>query len=403
MSAARLRASIYRPSRAPAALLDAWRALCAAHPEWSSPLLGPDFALAVEAAREDARVAVFDCGEGPVGFLAFHLRPGGFARPIGSPFSDIHALVTAPDAGLDIGEALAAAGLSAYRATGLIDPFDVFARGSGFVPDEGREAYDIRLDSTPDAYLEMLRADSPKRFKNMRRLEHKLEREVGPLAFFADTDPAAYDRMIEWKRDQFHRTGAHDVLGPDWSRQMMQQLFERRGGDFAGLMLSLYAGDVHIGSHFGVRLHGHFHPWLASTNPDYAAFSPGQTFLMQAIAAMPALGLQTYALGHGHDHYKRPFAPRPFPVGEGLASATTAGGAVARLREGTWNLPVLARVQAAGRLKRRLDHIASVELSPAGRLRGLVEAFNGRVLRTTGALGALTFGIEIANEAMVLA
>jgi CelD/BcsL family acetyltransferase involved in cellulose biosynthesis len=398
---ASLRASTFRPAEAPTALIDAWRGLSAQSAAFDGPLLGPDFALAVGECREDARVTVFERAGEPIGFLAYHLRPGGFARPIGSPFSDLHGLVSEAGADLRIDAALAAAGLSAYRATGLVDPFGVF--GSGFTAGDERAAYEIRLTGCADDYLEGLRSESPKRFKNMRRLEHKLEREVGPLRLIADTDIAAFERTLAWKREQFRRTGAHDVLGPDWSRALMTRLFGRTDGDFRGLMLSLYAGDVHVGSHFGVRLGDHFHPWLASTNPDYAAYSPGQTFLMQAIAAMPAHGLAAYGLSHGHDHYKKPFVREPFMVGEGLATAASPSGAVARLREGTWDLPGVAGTAAAGRLKRRLDHIASVELSPAGRMRGLVEAFTARVMRSASAVAMMTGSLEFAGDALAFA
>ena len=57
-----------------------------------------------------------------------------------------------------------------------------------------------------------------------------------------------------------------------------------------GLLLTLYAGDVLVGGHFGVMAAGVFHPWIASTNPELAALSPGQAFLDQAIRSMPALG-----------------------------------------------------------------------------------------------------------------
>jgi hypothetical protein len=50
------------------------------------------------------------------------------ARAIGSPLSDYHGLVSRRDAGLDAAEVLRAADLTAYRYTGLIDPFGVFGQ-----------------------------------------------------------------------------------------------------------------------------------------------------------------------------------------------------------------------------------------------------------------------------------
>ena len=48
-----------RPSELTASEREAWRDFCAATPAFRSPLLGPDFAQAVERRRDDSYVAVF--------------------------------------------------------------------------------------------------------------------------------------------------------------------------------------------------------------------------------------------------------------------------------------------------------------------------------------------------------
>ena len=95
-----LTAETLHPSDLTGADLAAWRALAAAHPAFASPLLGPDFAVEVGRVRDDARVTVWRRDHQAIGFLAHHRRPGGLARPIGSPFSDYHALVSSVDFGL---------------------------------------------------------------------------------------------------------------------------------------------------------------------------------------------------------------------------------------------------------------------------------------------------------------
>src|SRR4051812_15871424 len=113
-------AEVFHPSKLTARDAEAWRAMCAATPAFGGPLLSPDFARLVGEVRDDARVAVFRKGTEAVGFLAHHRRPDGFARPIGSAFSDYQALVTFPDSGLHAGAALAAAGVSALQFTALV-------------------------------------------------------------------------------------------------------------------------------------------------------------------------------------------------------------------------------------------------------------------------------------------
>jgi CelD/BcsL family acetyltransferase involved in cellulose biosynthesis len=73
-----------------------WREMAAAEPAFASPLLGPDFARAVGAVRDDARVAVIRRDGETLGFLPHHRRPGAMARAIGSPLSDYHGLVSRP-------------------------------------------------------------------------------------------------------------------------------------------------------------------------------------------------------------------------------------------------------------------------------------------------------------------
>lgn len=356
-----------------------WRSLAAAQAGFTNPLLGPDFARAVGSVRDDARVAVIRrCGE-ILGFLAYHRRPGGVARPIGSPLSDYHGLVSRPGAELDLARVLRAADISVFRYNGLVDPNGVFEAAS----ERTRTAYAIDLaDTTAEAYLEAVRAASPKKIKNYRRLDHKLEREVGPVRLAVeDASRAAFNQLIDWKREQLERTGAHDFLRADWTRELMADLFALRKGDFRGLMLNLYAGDTLVAGHFGVRLGAVYHPWIASTNPALAAWSPGQIFFLRAIAAMPGLGLARYDLGPGHDHYKRAYGLDTTTLAEGSATAATIGGRVAMSVETAWTLAGAGGEGPVGRLRRRMDAIASTELTMAGRVRDFVGAVASKAQR----------------------
>lgn len=380
-----LRLQVLRPAELADADIDVWRSLCASRPEFRSPLLGPDFAHAVGAVRDDARVAIWREADGyPIGFLAYHHRPGDMARPIGAPLSDYHGLVA--DRPLDVRQDLAEFGLSAFRFTGLVDAHGDFASATA-----GRhEAYVIELDGPASDYLERVRAGSAKRFKNYRRLDGKLDREVGALTLRApDFDRAAFDQLLAWKRDQLARTGAHDFLAPQWTRDLLASFLDMREGPFQGLMINLYCGERLIAGHIGVRVGEVYHPWIASTDPEMAAWSPGQLFLLRAIAAMPELGLKVYDLGPGHDHYKRPYAFTTQTIGEGMMAAAGPRGRGAVAAERAWTLAGAHGAGPVGRLRRRLDIIATSELSLAGRARGLASAVAARTLRPgAGAAGA---------------
>ncbi|MBO9708539.1 MAG: GNAT family N-acetyltransferase [Caulobacter sp.] len=354
-----------------------WRVLAAAEPAFTNPLMGPDFAQAVGRVRDDARVAVIRRDGQTLGFLPHHRRPGGTARAIGSPLSDYHGLVSRRDADLTGGEVLRAADLVSYRYTGLIDPYGVFGQA------ELKTAHVIALGNTDAAtYLEAVRAASPKKIKNWRRLDNKLEREVGAVELVGgDRSRQAFDQLIAWKREQLARTGVHDFLGPDWTRDLMTDLFENQDGSFQGLMICLYAGDQLVAGHFGVRLNGVYHPWIASTNPAFADYSPGQVFFLRAIAAMPELGLDRYDLGPGHDHYKGAYALSQVQIADGTATAASMAGRVANSLDNVLTLAGARGAGPVGKLTRRMDAIASVELTMGGRMRGLVHAVAGQAQR----------------------
>jgi CelD/BcsL family acetyltransferase involved in cellulose biosynthesis len=365
-------AQTVRPADLSVADIEAWRGMIASQPAFANPLLGPDFAQMAGAVRPDAFVTVWRQNDTPVAFLAHQRTGGGPARPIGGPLSDYHALISGGR--LDGPALLGLAGLPAWRYTANLDPYGLFPAAA-----TTREAHLIALDAaTPAAaegYLETIRAASAKKFKNYRRLGHALEREVGEIRVIGpDHDQAAFDQLLAWKREQLNRTGVFDFLKPAWTGELLQAAFDRREGDLQGLMICLYAGDRLAAGQFGVRVGGYFHPWIASVDPGLSDYSPGQLFLTRAIEVMPALGLNTYDLGPSHDHYKRPYALSQVMVGEDVATARNAAGALSRAVEEAWVLAGARRGGFAGKVRRRLDVIAATESSAAGRWRGVLDA-----------------------------
>ena len=364
-----IKAAVKHPRALSPAEVAAWRAFCAVEPAFANPLLGPDFAGLVGEVRDDARVAILTRGKELVGFLPFHSRPGGFARPIGSTFSDYHALVTAPGERVDGAEALAAARIRAFRFNGLIDPKGAFPEAR---PSE-LEGYVITPDPSPEAYYEGLKAANPKRFKNWRRLQNKLEREWGPPVMTPDDHCLeTFEQLLAWKSEQFHRTGSHDVLRPSWARELLERAFARRDGALKGVMMTLRAGDRLVAGSFGVAVGGVCHGWISVFDPDCAVAGPGQILALLTAEGLPPLGLRTYDLSPGYAHYKAPFATGTVQVAEGLA-----GGRAAPSLDGMLALAGADRIDALVRFRRRMDHIAAAELSVGGRVRGVVEAIAG--------------------------
>lgn len=369
-----LQADVIHPGKLSAQDRAAWLGICDAVPEFRSPLLGPDFAEAVGAVRADAAVAIFRRKGRTIGFLPHHRGLTGMARPIGSPFSDYHALVSESGTDVSGGNALAAAGLAGFRYSAMVDPNGIFQAGR----DSEEQSFTIELNGGAPDYVETIRSRSPKRFKNLRRLDHKLERERGGVSFVApDPSQAAFDRLLAWKRDQLRRTGRHDFLGSAWTSRLMQGFFATREGALTGMLLTLRVDDQPVAGQFGVRMGDRFHPWIAAFDPAFSEWSIGQIFFLRAIVTMPALGLSIYDLGLGHEQYKRPFSVASTRVAGGVAFSPTLSGRAAR----SWNEALALAGRALGSrsevltsARRRFAQITAVETSLSGRLKGIMDA-----------------------------
>jgi CelD/BcsL family acetyltransferase involved in cellulose biosynthesis len=348
----------------------AWSELQGTDQAFSSPLLGPQFARAVGAVREDARLAIWREDGKPSGFMAFHRRPSAFARPIGAPFSDLHGLVSAPGAAIGGGALLRAAGLRALKINGLVDPFGLL---SSDTQGEAR-SHRIVLAGDAETYLQRVRAQSRNGTKNFKRYSERLIHDLGELRLSApDNDRSSLERLFAWKSAQLRASGLHDFLAVDWIGALMNRLFETRQNGFEGLMLNLYAGQRHVAGQFGVRLGRHFHPWIGAMDPQLRPYSPGVIFQWQAIKAMPRLDLTTYELGVGGDHWKRLFSLESLPVRTGLITASSSAGRASDACGRLYDWPA-QKLQAVDRFRRRLDHIAATELTLAGRTRGVINA-----------------------------
>ncbi|MGP1274989.1 MAG: GNAT family N-acetyltransferase [Caulobacterales bacterium] len=339
----------------------------------ASPLLHPDFAQTVAQARNDVEIALFRDCSGLAAVFAYHRRPGGFARPIGSAFSDVHAILRRGDVFARDEELLSMAGLSRARFSALFTPDKPPAAGLEPV---GPSRAALKR-STADALLSELQGEHPKRFKDFRRRLRKLETEIGEVRLERCTDRETLDQLIAWKRIQYRETGRHDVLAPRWTARMMHALFDKPG-PVTGRLYTLRAGGRLLAAEYGPEGHGTFHPWLAAYDPSLSVYSPGHLLVYLLLSRMDELGLTRYEMGTGHEDYKKYFTNHRSELFSGLARAPHLEE---RVREAATQLmnAILAlggeRVRSFGeRIHSRIDHIAAAETSAAGRWAGLTRA-----------------------------
>jgi len=337
-----------------------WIAALEAAP-FTSPLLHPDFAMLVATARADVRILIAADTSQRKAFLPIHKRPFGLARPIGSVFSDYHAMISESGCMLRPQALLFGAGLRGYRH------FSMVAEPAN---DNGGRQSGIFADCAFGDTASLLQTNKPSRAKQLRRLDRKLERDVGDIRFsFDDPDPDAFDALLRWKSEQFAATGRHNVLNVAWARKMLDHLRLRDAGDIKNRLVTLRAGEQLVSAEFGPSWNGIFHPWIAAYDADYAAYSPGHLLVQRLLAGMKDVGLHRYDLGPADAAYKSEFANGEIGLSEGCIRA-----------EGeNWHPRLTQGHGLINKLTRRWEQILLSEPDFAGRLSGVAHAANSLI------------------------
>ncbi|WP_300381956.1 GNAT family N-acetyltransferase [Henriciella sp.] len=344
---------------------------------YDDPFFDPVYARLVGRCRRDTRIGVaFEAGE-PVGFWPLHKRPGAWARPIGGPFSDWHGPVLSGHTSLSPSAFLKGLGLLGMSA---------FA----WLPQDPSSETRLRLAGANmtyvgegwDAFLANQTQRWPKHFKKMRRLARNVERDFSEAEFrFDDLSDATFNRLMELKREQFQRTGRHDVLSPQWVKNLMQAMRETQTPRFRLRLVSLHLDGRHAASELVVQSDKVMHGWITAFEPEFGAYSPGN-MIVQLMLEQMAKGEtmpKIYDAGPGLDHYKRHYSNYQLPIGAGVVRSRALAMRPDRLLGQAWRSGErlldgrVSRVLTQSR--RRLDQICLSETDNIGRLSGLYQAF----------------------------
>lgn len=376
----------------------AWRDLRAAEPRLDSPFLSSDFARCAGAVRDDARVLVARGESGaPQLFLPLQLSRSGLARPLGAPMCDVAGPIAAPGAAESLSQALGRAGLAAYAFAGW--PAASQARGVKLRHSDASAVADLTTGF--GAFLEAQRAAHPKHFKKMRRLARQAEKDFGAESVsYGPATAKDLATLIRWKREQYARTHRHDVLGPDWTRALLEACAASQGEGFAGVMATLRYNGKLAAAEFGLRSGATLHGWIAGYDPAFAACSPGLILQERLLERAAATGVARAVLGTGEGHYKKYYTSFFERVDEGVVAAAGLAGGARALAAGLLLAVEQGRFGPASRLavrtRRRMDIILAVETSMGGQVRGLARAIGGD--RALGpATRAMKAGVRAAS------
>jgi CelD/BcsL family acetyltransferase involved in cellulose biosynthesis len=167
-------------------------------------------------------------------------------------------------------------------------------------------------------YSRARREDGSEQIKKAGNLRRKLEREIGPLEFFAHrADEASLRLLLAWKSQQYLASGTTDVFSYDWTVAMLRRLMEIQTAEFAGMLSVLSVNGRVIAAHFGMRSKTTWHYWFPSYDHEFARFSPGLLLLLKMAEAAPAMGIKTIDLGKGESQYKQRLGSGETAITEG--------------------------------------------------------------------------------------
>ncbi len=309
--------SVVRPSELGAAEIAVWHALQTTTASLANPFLSPEFAVAVGRSRPGARVAVLADGPEITGFFPFERRRLGVGVPIGAGLTDCQGLVHAPGVELDARALLRACGLSVWQFDHLVAGQQPFERYRAAVAPSPV----IDLANGFEAYHARLRARSPQFCKDVARRSRKLAREAGALRFVADSrDGADLRTLMAWKSDQYRRTGRLDRFSQPWIVELLDGLLGTRSARFSGLLCVLYAGDVPVAAHFGLRSGRTLAHWFPAYNARFGRYSPGLIQHLRMAEEMAAAGVHVIDLGKGAKRYKETLKSGDIYVAEGIVT-----------------------------------------------------------------------------------
>lgn len=199
----------------------------------------------------------------------------------------------------------------------------------------------IDLSNGFDAYYEKLGTQAPQLCRNTERKARKLEREAGELRFVADSgDISAFRSLLAWKSAQYRRTGQFDIFAWPWVTGLIEALYSTRGGYFSGLFSVLYAADVPIAAHFGLRGGDTLAHWFPAYDVEFSRYSAALIMHLRMAEFTPTAGVRVIDMGTGLQRYKDELKNGDLFVGVGIVTTGSLRGAV---------LATAPRVRAAAR------------------------------------------------------
>ena len=344
-----------------------WRAMLEANPALTSPYFRPEFARAAGRVCPGAAVAVFSRGGETVGFFP-HQRRGGAMQPLAAPMNDYHGIIAFPGEAPSLEAAAEVLGAARLNLTAWVGP-----TGLG----EDRRTVQVELDESGyDGWYAERRTSFGKFFKDKERARRSMEAELGPLRVeHGLRDPALLDWLIDLKRDQYRRTGRHDIFACGWTADLLHALLKEEGEGLGASLAALWAGDRLTAVEYALHAGDQYHFWFPGYEPSLARCSPGILLSLDTMRLASAHGYRTFDFGFEGEHYKKYFCNGFRVVREAVVLKPGLGATMSQAAVGALNLAGSGRgEQLRTSVRRRWAAIEACETTPGARMKGAMQA-----------------------------
>ena len=344
-----------------------WRAMLEANPALASPYFRPEFARVAGRVSPGAAVAVFSRDGETVGFFP-HQRRGGAMQPLAAPMNDYHGIIAFPGEAPSLEEAAEVLGAARLNLTAWVGP-----TGLG----EDRRTVQVELDGSGyDGWYAGRRVTFGKFFKDKERARRSMEAELGPLRVeHGLRDAALLDWLIDLKRDQYRRTGRHDIFACGWTADLLHALLKEEGEGLGASLAALWAGDRLTAVEYSLHAGDQYHFWFPGYEPSLARCSPGILLSLDTMRLASAHGYRTFDFGFEGEHYKKYFCNGFKVVREAVVLKPGLGATLSQAAVGALNLAGSGRgEQLRTSVRRRWAAIEACETTPTARMQGAMLA-----------------------------
>ncbi|MDJ0920320.1 MAG: GNAT family N-acetyltransferase [Henriciella sp.] len=290
----------------------AWADFRQQDPLLASPYFSLAYLEAVEKARPGIDILRFTEGDTVIGFLPIRKGWFGTTRPVAGPMDDLHGVIAAPSAVIDLHAPDIAPHLSGYTFSAV--PFNQRRHGLHGSASEGNQVLD--LSNGFDAYIDA-RAAFSSNFRRTWRKVGRLLQDKRTVTRHQINDPASFTRLIDLKRTAFETAGYFDLFTLDWPLDLLETLAASSNPDAQGILSKLEIDGELAAVCFCMRSEHVLHYWFPAYEAKFQSHKAGLALLFSLADWAASQGLQEMHLGLGNTQYKRLMASYRVPVRQG--------------------------------------------------------------------------------------